>query len=276
MQNTKKIQKKHGLGVLALTMLLSSGCTGAPKPEAPQASLEAPGFLSHTEQRIILLYPEKEAGSPQMTLNITVSDVSGPLGDLIQELLYDGLSPQAYMEQLITLYGDEYSAMKDPPVFLDGEEGDLFSETLNWEYTETLEAQSPRSDLMILSRNREYYQGGAHGMREKRYFVIVQDAERVQGLVLEDLIQADAWSRLEALIAQALRTQANLKEDEPLSQGGFFEDEVAVPDNFFLTAEGLGFHWDPYEIAPYVMGSIEVLLPYEQIEDILKAPRPLP
>ncbi|MDR2633212.1 MAG: RsiV family protein [Treponema sp.] len=275
MKSTKKIQKTHDLGFLVLVILLGSGCSGAPKSEAPQASMDASGFLSHAEQRVILLYPEQGDESPRMSLDLRVSAVTGALGALIQELLYEGLSPQAYTQQLISRYAQEYEDIKHSPLLQEGfEEG--FPKILNWEYTETLEAQFPRSGLMVLSRNREYYLGGAHGMRDKRYFVIVQDAGRPQRLVLEDLIQADAWSALEALIAQALRTQADLTEDEPLSQGGFFEDEVAVPDNFFLTPEGLGFHWDPYEIAPYVMGSMEVLLPYEQLADILKSPSPLP
>ncbi|MDR2797145.1 MAG: RsiV family protein [Treponema sp.] len=272
----KKINRRQGFGYVPLSLLwflgplLITGCTSTPKSEA----VEAPRFLSHTEQEILLLYPDQEERSPRMTLNITVSDTSGSLGQLIQELLYDGLSPQAYTERLITQYGDQYFDMKSSPMLLD-EYKDQFLGTLNWEYTETLEASAPRPQVLVISRNLEYYLGGAHGMREKRYFVIFQDTHRVQRLVLEDLIEPASRSRLEVLVAQALRSEANLEPDEPLSQGGFFEDTVEVPDNFFLTPEGLGFHWDPYEIAPYVMGSIEVLLPYEQIQDILKPGTPI-
>lgn len=209
-----------------------------------------------------------------MTLNITVLESSGALEQFIQEFLYDGLNPQAYTERLITAYTDQYFAMKNSPLFPD-EYGDQFPESLNWEYTETWEAGSPWSQVLVISRNLEYYLGGAHGMREKRYFVIFQDTHKVQPAALADIIEPASWPLVEERIAQALRIEANLEPDEPLSQGGFFEDTVEIPDNFFLTSQGLGFHWDPYEIAPYVMGSIEVLLPYEQIQDLLKSGTPI-
>lgn len=209
-----------------------------------------------------------------MTLNITILEGSGSQGQFIQNFLYDGLSPQAYTERLITQYADQYFAMKNDPALFD-EHRDQFLESLNWEYAETWEAGSPWPQVLVISRNLEYYLGGAHGMREKHYFVILQDTHRMQALTPADLIEPDSWSRLEELVVQALRIEANLEPDEPLSQGGFFQDEVEIPDNFFLTPQGLGFHWNPYEIAPYVMGSMEVLLPYEQIQDMLKPAIPI-
>ncbi|MDR0376684.1 MAG: RsiV family protein [Spirochaetaceae bacterium] len=32
----------------------------------------------------------------------------------------------------------------------------------------------------------------------------------------------------------------------------------------------MGFHWDPYEIAPYVMGFIEIVIPYDEIAPLLR------
>jgi hypothetical protein len=57
---------------------------------------------------------------------------------------------------------------------------------------------------------------------------------------------------------------------------------VRIPENFFLTVLedvpafpnstghrlGLGFHWDPYEIAPYVYGPIEIVIPYDEIAEM--------
>jgi hypothetical protein len=276
MSKITSIKRRQGLVLLSLLFDLGliMGCTGASKPRIPPAKFEVPPLLIHTDQRIIPLYPNKEEESPRMTLSIEVSDASGSLGQLIQELLYDGLSSQEYTERITALYTDQYLATLSIPIPLD-EYDSPPSETLNWEYTETLEASSPYSQLLVLSRNLEFYLGGAHGMKEKRYFVIFHNTDTVQHLRLEDLIKPDAWSGLEGLIVEALRKKANLETDAPLSQGGFFEDAVEVPDNFFLTPQGLGFHWDPYEIAPYVMGSIEVVLPYKQIQDMLKSGTPI-
>lgn len=42
----------------------------------------------------------------------------------------------------------------------------------------------------------------------------------------------------------------------------FIEGEMPVTDNLGLTEEGVLFLYNIYEIAPYVAGAIEVLLPY--------------
>jgi hypothetical protein len=72
-------------------------------------------------------------------------------------------------------------------------------------------------------------------------------------------------------VEEALRDQAGLKQGEPLQTGGFFEDTVTAPDNFFLAEPGLGFHWDPYEIAPYAAGPVEVIIPYNRIGSLLSS-----
>jgi hypothetical protein len=54
----------------------------------------------------------------------------------------------------------------------------------------------------------------------------------------------------------------------PLSEGGFFEDSVDRLEDFFVSPQGLGFQWDPYEIAPYSTGIIEIIFPYDQIRGL--------
>jgi hypothetical protein len=41
-------------------------------------------------------------------------------------------------------------------------------------------------------------------------------------------------------------------------------------DNFFITGGGIGFFYNPYEIAPYSSGSTEIFLPWEEILPLLK------
>jgi hypothetical protein len=67
----------------------------------------------------------------------------------------------------------------------------------------------------------------------------------------------------------ALRDYSKLSPGEPLSAGYYFDNSVEVPANFFLGPEGVGFHWDPYEIAPYAVGPVEVVVPYNQLQGLL-------
>ena len=57
----------------------------------------------------------------------------------------------------------------------------------------------------------------------------------------------------------------------PLSTGYYFEDSVESLENFYLTPRGIGFHWDHYEIAPYSVGPIEIVIPYEDVGELLNS-----
>jgi hypothetical protein len=212
--------------------------------------------------------------SPSNSLsNVSSPDGSSPgetpavasdaaLRDLIWRIFYNGASPEKYAENLITFYQHEYVETADGLM----DYPDIPPATMNWDYTETMETSFPATDRLVISRSREYYMGGAHGMQEKKYAVI--DTQAIRELHLEDIIRGDARPDLIRWIEGELRTLAGLDAAAPLSDGGFFDDSVGIPENFFLTTEGLGFHWDPYEIAPYVMGPLEIIIPKEKIRDL--------
>jgi hypothetical protein len=209
-----------------------------------------------------------EYEGPRMLINLTIRDLplQGTLGKLIRDLVFDGLDAETYGENLIAGQRRRYreAGQKNPA-------GDgFFSESWNWTYDETIEGVLvtpggvlPGIDLCLaVSKNRDYYLGGAHGMREKRYFMF--DMANSKTISLDDVIRKDARAGLQQLIAAGLRDYAGIGKTAPLTQGGFFTDEVEITENFFLAPEGIGFHWDPYEIAPYAMGSIEIVIPNEK------------
>jgi hypothetical protein len=100
-------------------------------------------------------------------------------------------------------------------------------------------------------------------MHEKRYFVF--DAASAKQITLADIMPKTGIAALTAEAEASLRKDAGLAPNAPLTEAGFFEDRVALPDNFYLTPEGIHFHWDPYEAAPYVMGFIETTVAYTEL-----------
>jgi hypothetical protein len=220
----------------------------------------------HTEETVIPLNPEDGEASPQMTLYIDLADPPPSLKDLIHELLYDSAEPDAYARRLVEDYKNDYLGMHEYVQ----EEGLDRSATLNWYYAETLMAESVpfrSTRLLKIRRTQERYTGGAHGVWTTQYFMI--DPEQKKRITLAEVVKASEFPTLNRRIEEELRKLADLPPGTPLSEGGFFEDQVEIPDNFFLSPQGLGFHWNLYEIAPYVMGSIEAEIPFEQIQDIL-------
>jgi len=45
-----------------------------------------------------------------------------------------------------------------------------------------------------------------------------------------------------------------------------------LPDNLGIVADGVLFHWDPYEIAPYAMGPIDVTVPTDTLSTLVDRP----
>jgi hypothetical protein len=211
-----------------------------------------------------MLYPERQ-DSPRMYFNLTLLDISGPepAQTLLLDTLYQGQSPGQYADSLISLFEDQYRAAGS----VEGPDVEEPSASLNWEYTETFQSFAQTPHTAVLAQNRDYYIGGAHGMQEKTYFVFSLD--EVRWLRLNDIFKEGTESALQDHITEALRIRQGLTPGAPLTGGGFFENSVVVSEDFFLSRKGIGFQWDVYEIAPYVMGPIEVIIPYEKISPLL-------
>jgi hypothetical protein len=121
--------------------------------------------------------------------------------------------------------------------------------------------------VLVISKTLYTYSGGAHGQNEKTFFVL--DTKHESQVFLNDILQSGAESSLQERIDESLRETYGLEPGASLRTAGFLEDSGGVPENFFLSPDGLGFCWNPYKIAPYSMGTIEIVLPYSHINDLL-------
>jgi hypothetical protein len=216
------------------------------------------------------LYPDRGTESPELTITLSLLALPDDpeLERLVEAIFYKGETLEVYGNNLIDMYKKEYAGMTETLK----KHPDMPAEIMNWDYAESLDISEPFNSIAVINQSQEYYLGGAHGMREKKYAVI--DTAKVRQLKITDIVKSTAIPALRSRIEGALRTLAGIDGKTPLSQGGFFEDTVEIPDNFFLDSQGLGFHWDPYEIAPYSTGPIEIILPIEEIRNLLKADIP--
>jgi hypothetical protein len=139
-----------------------------------------------------------------------------------------------------------------------GQFPDMRAESLARHYNESITAVDYEK-YAVIKRVLDYYSGGAHGMTETAYYVFDRDAARF--VTLADVADEARLSGLREAVAGALRERFELGTEEPLTAAGFFEDTFALTENFFLSEEGIGFHWNPYELAPYSFGAIEVVVP---------------
>jgi hypothetical protein len=276
--NKTSVNKSSFMAFLSLAGMVLLGCChsvpGNSSRKSRQVQNDFGSLVSKTivKSESIPLSPEYE--NPRMIIIVTIQDVlmRGKLGRLIQDVVFNGDDPETYGEKLIADYRSQYQNEGKKAMTNDGFPGEIW----NWEYNETIEGSEiiPERTLagitkcFVISRSRYYYMGGAHSLQEKQYFLF--DMVKNKTINLDELIRENTNAALQQLIAAELREQAGIKKNAPLSQAGFFADIPDLTENFFLTPEGIGFHWNPYEIAPYSTGSVEVVLPYDELMDVLR------
>ncbi|WP_245534807.1 RsiV family protein [Treponema primitia] len=222
------------------------------------------GYETIVAENTLSLYPEMVGKSPGMVIRLSMLDVpeQESVNKFIPDALYQGKSLIEYADEKIHSYDTKYIAMRDVAAKFP----DMSNDVLNWHYSEvyTLDAGTPK--LAVVSLDKEYYTGGAHGMKQKDYFVF--DLEEKRQLALKDVIRGETFDQLDDHVEAALRTLMEIPDWIPLTERGFFDNSIEKMEDFFLNPQGLGFQWDPYEIAPYVMGTLEVVIPYKDIEEL--------
>lgn len=125
----------------------------------------------------------------------------------------------------------------------------------------------------FLSVTMEYYEytGGAHGNHSIQSFNIrLSDGEN---LTLGDIIKENQFENLSLFCEQEILKMLNANS---LIEGGLFEDEINITpeQDFYIKPGYLVLQFDPYEIAPYAFGSIEIELSFERIKNLLKSKLP--
>ena len=112
------------------------------------------------------------------------------------------------------------------------------------------------------------YMGGAHGMFTTNYVVI--DVKNGKKIKLNDIFDKTAITILEKKIIKKAYNYTGFENPTSLKDAGYLVNKIEVTDNFSLTAEGITFVYQPYEIAPYSAGMPSFLFTWEEIKDLVK------
>jgi hypothetical protein len=140
---------------------------------------------------------------------------------------------------------------------------------------EAVYSQIEKSDVVMnengfltIEHHTWSYEGGAHGNYANGYTSF--DLETGEELTLTDLVKPGYEQRWAALGAAEIKANMHVKPDAPLTEAGLFEDKLEITDNWYLTPGGIGFCYNPYEIASYAQGAVFFVLPWKSIAQDLK------
>jgi hypothetical protein len=258
--------KKITLRIMTVPVLALAVCAAACATDSRESRVASviPGYLIRHIAFSAPLSARRNQEKPLLTLSLRLLEVTGPKHEAVfwYNLLYGGSDPDHYRDALVREYQSQYRQFPET-----GDAG-FPPSAADWEHWETVELASLRERGLVLGREQYVYTGGAHGMQTKAYYVI--DRETLRVLSLADFFREPEGAKLRDIVWEELRRYSNLAKDQPLSEGIFFVNEPEMSANFFINDQGLGLRWDPYEIAPYSEGGIEITIPWKTVRPLLK------
>jgi hypothetical protein len=125
-----------------------------------------------------------------------------------------------------------------------------------------------KENLISFGLNWSAYHGGAHP--NSASIAMNFDAKTGKRLSKDDLIlDKEAFT---SLVEQEFRKKVGIKEGASINSAGHdFEDEqFKLPNYMVYTEKGLELYYIPYEIAAYVMGGTDLMIPYDSLKGMLK------
>lgn len=132
--------------------------------------------------------------------------------------------------------------------------------TLNFSEIKDCNVQYNANGLLVIDYMFYTYTGGAHGMYGNVFYCLDVDQKKI--LALNDVLQADSTT-MENLLEKHFRTQYNIG-NQPLTSV-LFNEKISATNNFYLNQKGIGFVYNPYDIAAYAMGPVNIFIPFSEL-----------
>jgi hypothetical protein len=139
-----------------------------------------------------------------------------------------------------------------------------------WYRTVSTDIITFNDSLLSLQVTDESFEGGAHGS----YTTTFINLRTTDGSVfdLSDFLKPGYEPDLRKAGEEIFRETRELADTASFEFNGYSFDEnaFALNSNYGFRREGIVFYYNSYEVAPYAMGTTEVLIPYERIRDWIR------
>jgi hypothetical protein len=196
--------------------------------------------------------------------NVASDSINNSVFKMIRRAMYVGENPQEAKNylQLANSFVQTHNQIKDeflerfkvlPP---------------SWEATGKCRLQWQSDKIINLVLEYYTFTGGAHGYgaTNSAFF----DAQTGKNIPNRQLF-TDTIS-VTSLVEEQFRKQNKIDSKTSLIEAGYFipKDQFFLPKNIYLTQKAVVFHYNPYEMAAFAFGDIEVVIPNEKIEPFLR------
>jgi hypothetical protein len=138
---------------------------------------------------------------------------------------------------------------------------------MNHAQSTSMEVVSNTDGLLSLGFKYYMYSGGAHGNHGTQ--LMTYDIKHKKVLMLDDVFKPNYQAALNAAVMRVARRFFGVKPNQSL-EGSALVDKVEANKNYAISKKGILFNYEPYEIASYAQGEIQLFVPFDEVKDILK------
>lgn len=133
-------------------------------------------------------------------------------------------------------------------------------------------------DSLVFSRNGiistilfvNEYTGGAHGNQVA--ITTNYDLRRNERITIQALFKNSEDPVIKELLLKKLMERFEVESPEDLEFAGVFNYQALdVTNNFYFNDQGITFYYNPYELAAYAFGAIELNLSYAELEPLFSS-----
>ena len=193
---------------------------------------------------------------PQFTESAAAGRINGLITRTIASMINDSLALDAAADRFV----EEYEQFKNE-----------FPQTAQfWQFSAVAKVSMNTGKTLTLDCDMYNYSGGAHGNSLRILLSLhPRTGERIK---LSEIIRADKSDAFIKFAEQQLRKERDIPPHQSLADAGFWfkDDRFYLSENFGILPDGLLFIYNPYEIAPYVAGRIELFINNENLKPFLK------
>ena len=241
---------KHYL--LLLLPLLLFACKGSDE--------QVLTFEPVTVDKEVRLTNDENSPRCQVHLNmLQATDDNGEKAKLINKVLTERLLNKPLtgdFQTAVTKFVDDYTKnYKSTLLPLYNQDRNDTAKIAWYEYHYVIETTTQTGTAYTTSylATVDYYEGGAHGINQ-----------------LITFFAPGYESQLKSTLLKALKSKTGLNSMSELKEAGYlYSMEMFPSENFILNDETITFVYNPYEIAPYAVGSIELIITYSEVSKIL-------
>lgn len=145
-------------------------------------------------------------------------------------------------------------------------------EPTNWEANIVGTISYEDEHFITLLLDSYIFTGGAHGYGSKTFL----NFDKKKGIELENIDLFKDVEDFQVFAEEMFRQKEKIPIDKSINHTGFMfeQDSFYLPENLGFTQAGLKLLYNPYEVASYADGAIELVLPHAEIKKYLaKKPR---